>query len=86
MKATDALFLICVAVAAALFVVASLAHTGTAVPSALPAVSDGAGRPRDLDINRVRKMIERGDLSDREAEFYREAPDAPQKESASPPG
>lgn len=85
MKTADALFLVCVAVAAVLFVVATLSHTDTALPSALPAASDGAGRPRDLAIDRVRKMIERGDLSDREAEFYRDAPDGPQKKSASPP-
>jgi len=40
---------------------------------------------RDLDLERVREMIERGGLSGREAEFYREAPAGPQNETASPP-
>jgi hypothetical protein len=31
----------------------------------------GAGEPRDVDLQRIRKMIEQNRLSDREAEFYK---------------
>jgi len=86
MKAADVLFLVCVTAVAALFVAAALSHTETAAtPPAVPAAPGATGRSRDLDLERVREMIERGDLSGREAEFYREAPAGPQNETASPP-
>ena len=41
-----------------------------------PVVStSGAGRPRDVDLQRVRSMIQQGKLSDKEAEFYKKAED-----------
>jgi hypothetical protein len=78
MKTSDALFLICVFAVAGLLIFATLTRTETAAPSATspPAAGEG-GRPRDVDSNRIRTMIERGELSDHEAEFYREAPSDP---------
>ncbi len=39
-----------------------------------PVVStSGIGRPRDVDLQRIRKMIQEGKLSDEEAEFYKKA-------------
>ena len=75
MKTADAIFLVCVCAVTALFVFATVTRTESASPAApVPAAAGGGGRPRDVDINRIHKMIERGELSGREAEFYREAP------------
>ncbi|MFA5251675.1 MAG: 4Fe-4S binding protein, partial [Phycisphaerae bacterium] len=39
-----------------------------------PVIStSGAGQPRDVDLQRVRKMIQQGKLSDKEAEFYKKS-------------
>ena len=39
-----------------------------------PVVSvSGAGRPRDVDLQHIRSMIQQGKLSDKEAEFYKKA-------------
>lgn len=37
--------------------------------------TSGAGRPRDVDLHRVRAMIQQGKLSDKEAKFYKKAED-----------
>ncbi|MFO7976843.1 MAG: hypothetical protein R6V12_19705 [Candidatus Hydrogenedentota bacterium] len=86
MKMNDALFLVCVCAVAVVFVFATLTPSESATPSAsAPSELGGAGRPRDIDTERIRTMIERGELSDHEAEFYREAPSGPQKEGLSTP-
>jgi hypothetical protein len=37
-----------------------------------PVVSaSGTGQPRDVDLQRIRTMIQQGKLSDKEAEFYK---------------
>jgi spermidine synthase len=39
-----------------------------------PVVSaSGAGQPRDVDLQRIRSMIQQGKLSDKEAEFYKKS-------------
>jgi len=76
MKRTDVYFVVAVFAFAALFAALSLSYTeqvlsaGTAGPG--PALG-AAGTPRDVDVRRIEKLIRRGDLSDREADFYREA-------------
>ncbi len=46
----------------------------TPVGTSLPAVSTaGTGRPRDVDLQRIQTMIQQGKLSDKEAEFYKNA-------------
>jgi predicted membrane-bound spermidine synthase len=41
-----------------------------------PVVStSGAGQPRNVDLQRVRTMIQQGELSDKEAEFYKKSED-----------
>jgi predicted membrane-bound spermidine synthase/Na+-translocating ferredoxin:NAD+ oxidoreductase RnfG subunit len=44
----------------------------TGISQSVVSVS-GAGRPRDVDLQRVRTMIRQGKLSDKEAEFYKKA-------------
>jgi hypothetical protein len=42
--------------------------------SAAPAVSSRAiGQPRDVDIDKIRQMIQQGELSDKEAQFYKKS-------------
>ncbi len=42
--------------------------------SAAPAVSaQSAGEPRDVDIEKIRRMIRQGKLSDKEAQFYKKS-------------
>jgi spermidine synthase len=46
------------------------------IPAGLsqPVVSaSGAGQPRDVDLQRIRTMIQQGKLSDKKAEFYKKA-------------
>jgi hypothetical protein len=46
------------------------------IPAGLsqPVVSvSGAGQPRDVDLQRIRSMIQQGKLSDKKAEFYKKA-------------
>ncbi|MEA3364924.1 MAG: hypothetical protein U9Q79_04720 [Candidatus Hydrogenedentes bacterium] len=85
MKTNDVVFLGFVCAVAALFVFSTLTQTETVSPRAgAVAAGGGGGRPRDVDTDRIRTMIERGELSTHEAEFYREAPAGPESESASP--
>ena len=46
--------------------------------AALRAVIGAAGKSRDVDVEELLRMLQRQDLSDREAEFYKEFPAAPQ--------
>ncbi len=68
-------YFVAVVVIIAIFVsLVSLSRLREVLPAGLsqPAVSAGsAGQPRDVDLQRVRDLIEQKRLSDREAQFYR---------------
>jgi predicted membrane-bound spermidine synthase len=70
-------YLVVIAVLVGIFVSAvSVKRFWQVVPAGIsqPVVSvSGAGRPRDVDLQRVRTMIQQGKLSDKEAEFYKKA-------------
>jgi hypothetical protein len=73
MRKTDVLFLLCVLFCAGLFAARSVRE---AVPllsggtSAGPAASGVAGQSRDVDMTKLKRLLEQRVLSDREAEFY----------------
>ena len=71
--------LVVIAVLAAIFVsMISVKRFWLVSPTGIsqPVVSaSGAGQPRDVDLQRVRTMIQQGKLSDKEAEFYKKAED-----------
>jgi predicted membrane-bound spermidine synthase len=68
-------YLVVVAVLVGIFVSAvSVNRFLEVIPAGLsqPVVSvSGAGRPRDVDLQRIRTMIQQGKLSDKKAEFYK---------------
>ncbi len=72
-------YLVVVAVLVGIFVstvsverLLQVAPTGISQPVVSPS---GAGQPRDVDLQRVRTMIQQGKLSDKEAKFYKKAED-----------
>jgi hypothetical protein len=66
-------FLICVAVAAIFISAVSadrfLEVIGTEFDAGIASAS--GGRPRDVDVHRVRRMIDQKRLSDKEADYYK---------------
>jgi predicted membrane-bound spermidine synthase/Na+-translocating ferredoxin:NAD+ oxidoreductase RnfG subunit len=68
-------YLVVVAVLVAIFVsTVSVKRFLQVIPTGIsqPVVStSGAGRPRDVDLQRIRTMIQQKQLSDKEAEFYK---------------
>lgn len=77
MKKIDLLFLICVFGFAAFFCLVSVQETLQLLPgrssSAGPAVGT-AGQPREVDMDRLQQMLQRQDLSSREAMYYKPVP------------
>jgi spermidine synthase len=67
-------FLTCIVIAAILVAAVSadrfLQVIGTDLDTA--ALSASGGRPRDVDLQRVRRMIDQNRLSDKEADYYRQ--------------
>jgi predicted membrane-bound spermidine synthase/Na+-translocating ferredoxin:NAD+ oxidoreductase RnfG subunit len=67
--------LVAVAILVGIFVsTVSVNRFWEVIPAGLsqPVVSaSGTGRPRDVDLQRIRTMIQQGKLSDKEAEFYK---------------
>ncbi|MGD9110677.1 MAG: 4Fe-4S binding protein, partial [Phycisphaerales bacterium] len=70
-------YLLPVVVVIALFVAGVVFQESSAslpAGSAAPAISvQSAGQPRDINVEKVRRMIQQGKLSDKEAQFYRES-------------
>lgn len=73
MRKTDAVFLFCVVSFAGLFAARSVSQ---AVPLLSGGASSGsaahgvAGQSREVDVTKLKQLIDRGTLSDHEAEFY----------------
>ncbi len=67
-------FLVCVAVAAIFISAASADRFLEVIGADLDTgiVSPSGGRPRDVDMHRVRRMIDQKRLSDKEAEYYKQ--------------
>ena len=69
MKPTDRALLI---VIAAMLVLMAILVLNPGAPAAGPHLdSDLAGEPRDVDVDLLRRRLIRGELSDREALYYR---------------
>jgi polyferredoxin len=68
----DAAFLILVGVAGLLWIQTAVSTREPVPRSAVsrPRATGAAGEPRDVDMTRLREMIEQGRLSDREALYY----------------
>jgi hypothetical protein len=85
MRRREVVFIVAVLGMAAVFVALTLSSAWETVgkPAAVEFGSRGAaGIPREVDVERVRRLIEGGGLSDREAEFYREAEEPPSAKAA----
>jgi len=73
MERRERLFLVAVLVCALIFAAATLEHLRTALPGpghSTVGADSVAGQPRDVDLDAVRRMIRRGELSDHEAAYY----------------
>jgi hypothetical protein len=70
-------YLVVIAVLVGIFVsTVSVNRFWEVIPAGIsqPVVSaSGAGQPRDVDLQRIRTMIQQGKLSDKKAEFYKKA-------------
>ena len=78
MQNRERLFLAAVLVAALVYAGASLSYTREALhaPEELPTFpATGAGQTRAINVDRFRQLIRQGDLSDHEAEYYRQMPE-----------
>jgi hypothetical protein len=67
------IFLTCVLVVAVLISTISVNRFLQVIPAGLDvgAVSASGGEPRDIDLQRVRTLIQQKRLSDKEADFYK---------------
>jgi len=86
MRRIEIAFLLIVLASAVVFSALSLSYATKAISwgSAEAASRPGAaGLPRDVDMAGLRRLIRQGHLSDREALFYRQAPDL--TEDSGPP-
>ncbi len=89
MRKTDVVYLLCVFGFAALIAARSISQATAYLPSgaaAVPAGLGAAGQSRDVDIQEMQRLIDRGVLSGHEAQFYeplgvppRDPPDEPSK-------
>lgn len=78
MKRTEIAYLLCVAAFAAALTAISLARAArVAARSGDATFSPTAGEPRDLDVERIKRLLRRRELSDREALHYEPLEDDP---------
>jgi hypothetical protein len=73
-KALSRFFLLCVLTTATFVSAVSISRFLQVIPAGFvqPTISaSSGGEPRDVDLQRIRTMIEQNSLSDREAEFYK---------------
>ena len=82
MRKVEILFLLIVFGFAGTFSVMSFSKAAALLPgrsTADSAVMGGvAGKSRDVDVEQLLRMLQRQDISDREAEFYKEFPALPE--------
>ena len=74
MRTNDIAFLICVALAAATFAARSVSEAIPLLPwsgASAAAPTGAAGQARDVDMDRLLRLLDQGALSRHEAEFYR---------------
>lgn len=83
MRRTEIVFLLSVCVFAVAFATLTLSEaakvitwSGGAENTFLPS----AGAPRDVDMQRLQRLLERRSLSDREALYYKQVEDSPASE------
>ena len=85
MKRPDALFLVAVIVAAGLFAAASIDRARDILGPGAGAAEfrpTSAGIPRDVDLDKIKRLMDQHHLSPHEAQFYRKVsppPEAPPK-------
>ncbi len=87
MRKVEIAFVLAVLSFAVAFSVMSLLHTGKARAASAdirPVSFGAAGRARDVDIEKVKRLIHQGYLSDREAKFFREHPGSPRNGTEPP--
>lgn len=80
MRKVEIAFVLAVLGFAVVFSAMSLSYAArarAAATDAAPAPLGAAGRARDVDIEKVKRLIRQGYLSDREAKFYRKLPGLP---------
>jgi hypothetical protein len=85
MRRSDAVFLLLVGLFALLFAVVSLGQFGRVILEKSPAAAIGeglGGKARDVDVEQIKRLLDRGVLSDREALYYKKSPDMPQRREA----
>ncbi len=73
MRKTEIIFLACVLVCGGLFAARSLSLSGALLWGSSPtgsAVAGVAGQSRQVDMTKLQRLLDRGDLSDHEAECY----------------
>jgi len=73
MRKIEAVYLLCVFIFAALVAARTVTHATAHLPggaATVPAAINAAGESRAVDLSEVQRLIERGVLSDHEAEFY----------------
>ncbi len=73
MRKTEIIFLACVLGCGGLFAARSIALSRPLLWGSAPsgsAVVGVAGESRQVDMTKLKRLLDRGDLSDREAEFY----------------
>ena len=76
MKKTDIAFICAVAVMALASVAITLVQTWETAEqqaSARPAAGGAAGQPRDVDVRKLKRLIETNRLSEHEAQYYKPA-------------
>ena len=86
-KSAETIFLSAVAILALVLTAHTVSAARTylrSVASATAAVPGAAGKPRNLDLDRIRQLIRQRQLSDHEAQFYVPAPSAPTQETTKP--
>lgn len=86
MKKSDGIFIVAVAAYAAVFSAASLSHFGKVIADRAAdarATVGVAGEARDLDLEKLKRLIREKYLSGHEALFYKKAGEVPESTATS---
>lgn len=88
MKRNETVFILLVGLFALLFAAVTLSQFGGVVFEKTPATVAGegtAGKARDVDVEQIKRLINRGVLSDHESQFVNKAPELSQRKEPHPP-